>query len=742
MKKKICLLYLLSIFCLLHAQDKLPEHQIDSLLSRMTVREKVGQLNQLDGRGTIEQLKILIQKGEVGSVMNVTDPTVANELQEIACNQSRAGIPLVFTRDVVHGFKTMLPIPLGQAATFNPELVEQGARIAAVEATEHGIKWSFAPMIDISRDARWGRIAESFGEDTYLTEQMAIAVVKGFQGNDLSHPQSMAACAKHFIGYGAAEGGRDYNSTHIPERQLREFYLPPFEKAVRAGCSSIMTAFNDNDGIPATGNKKLLKDILRKEWGFDGVVVSDWGAVTEMIKHGFAEDRKDAARKAIEAGLDMDMSSKAFIQNMEELVNQNIVSESTLDSAVRNILRLKFKLGLFSNPYTPIDKAPKTYSKKHLDIAKKLAEESVVLLKNEGNTLPLSSQVKSILIAGPLADAPHDQLGTWTMDGETERTQTPIKAIKEMYGDKVEIHFVKGLEYSRDKNKKNFGKVLETARHVDVIILFVGEEAILSGEAHCLADIKLQGVQSDLIDELSKIKTPLVTVIMAGRPLTISKEIEQSDAVLYAWHPGTMGGNALADILFGKTSPGGKLPVTFPKAVGQIPFYYNHTNTGRPATGKEKPIDKIPINAKQSVLGHSSYYLDAGIQPLFPFGYGLSYTTFEYSDLKISPTTLSPNDTLYISLTIKNTGQYKGTEVIQLYLSDLVGSVTRPVKELKRFKRIELIPGEIKNVQFELPVSDLAFWNIDMQKVVEPGKFNIWVGTDSQSGLKASFEVK
>lgn len=745
MKKKLCLLYLLlSIFCLSHAQNETKdwEQKIDSVLSRMTVREKVGQLNQLDGRGTIENLKILIQKGEIGSVMNVTDPEVVNELQKIACKQSRTGIPLVFTRDVVHGFKTMLPIPLGQAATFHPNLIQEGARIAAIEATEHGVRWSFAPMIDISRDARWGRIAESFGEDTYLTEQMAVAVVSGFQGNDLSNPQSMAACAKHFIGYGAVEGGRDYNSTHIPERQLREFYLSPFEKAVQADCSSIMTSFNDNDGIPATGNKKILKDILREEWDFDGVVVSDWGSVTEMIKHGFAVDRKDAARKAIEAGLDMDMSSKAFIQHIEELIAGGIVSEETLDNAVRNVLRLKFRLGLFDNPYTDIKKTKETYSDKHLATAQKIAEESVVLLKNESNILPLSPKIKSILIVGPLADAPHDQLGTWTMDGETERTQTPVKALQEMYGDKVKIHFVKGLAYSRDKNKTDFKKVLEKAKLSDVIIAFVGEEAILSGEAHCLADIKLQGAQSELIKELSGTNKPLITVIMAGRPLTISEELSQSNAVLYAWHPGTMGGNALADILFGKTTPSGKLPVTFPKAVGQIPIYYNHTTTGRQATGKEKSLEEIPLNAKQSVLGHSSYYLDIGTQPLFPFGYGLSYTSFDYSDLKITRTLLTPGDTLSVSVKVKNTGQYKGTEVVQLYISDLIGSVTRPVKELKGFKRIELRPNEEKKVLFELPIRNLAFWNIDMEKVVEPGKFKVTVGTDSQSGLKTFFEVK
>lgn len=744
MKKNLCLLYLLSIFCYSHAQNENLnlEQKIDSTLSKMTIREKIGQLNQLDGRSTIEDLKVIIRKGEIGSVMNVTEPKVVNELQKIACEQSRTGIPLIFTRDVVHGFKTMLPIPLGQAATFNPELIQEGARVAAIEATEHGVRWSFAPMIDISRDARWGRIAESFGEDTYLTEKMAIAVVKGFQSDNLADARSMAACAKHFIGYGAVEGGRDYNSTHIPDRQLRDVYLPPFEKAIKAGCSSIMTSFNDNDGIPATGNSTLLKDILRKEWGFDGVVVSDWGSVTEMIKHGFAEDRKDAARKAIEAGLDMEMSSKSFIQHLEGLIAKDIVSEATLDNAVRNVLRLKFKLGLSDSPYTDINRPEETYSGKHLATAKKIAEESIVLLKNKGNTLPLSSRIKNLLVVGPLADAPHDQLGTWTMDGEIEKTQTPIKALREMYGDKVKIHFIKGLEYSRDKNTSTFNQVLAKARQVDAIIAFMGEEAILSGEAHCLADIKLQGAQSELIKELSETNKPLITVIMAGRPLTISEELNQSDAVLYAWHPGTMGGNALADILFGKSTPSGKLPVTFPKAVGQIPIYYNHTNTGRPATGKEKSLDEIPLNAKQSVLGHSSYYLDLGTQPLFPFGYGLSYTTFQYSDLKVAQAIVTPNDTLSISVKVKNTGQYKGTEVVQLYISDLVGSVTRPVKELKGFKRIELAPSEEKEVVFELPLHSLAFWNIAMKKVVEPGKFKIMVGTDSESGLETFFAVK
>lgn len=742
MKKSICFIALLLSLCFSYARQRDVEQKIDSILSGMTIREKVGQLNQLDGRGTIEELKTIIRRGEIGSVMNVTQPEVVNMLQKLACEESRTGIPLVFTRDVVHGFKTMLPIPLGQAASFNPDLVRQGAAMAAVEATEHGVRWSFGPMIDISRDARWGRIAESFGEDTYLTGEMAVAMVKGFQGDNLSHPQAMAACAKHFIGYGAAEGGRDYNSTHIPERQLREVYLPPFQKAIEAGCAGIMTSFNDNDGIPATGNKKLLKDILRDEWKFDGVVVSDWGAVTEMIKHGFATNRQDAARIALEAGLDMDMSSKAFIQHLEELIHKGILPEALLDNAVRNVLRLKFRLGLFDHPFTDHNKPVETYSDKHLAIAKEMAEQSVVLLKNENAALPLSEDIKQVLITGPLADAPHDQLGTWTMDGEVERTRTPLNAITEMYGNRVKVHFASGLTHSRDKNTSAFAEVITKARSVDAILAFVGEEAILTGEAHCLANLNLQGAQSALIRELKKTGKPLITVVMAGRPLTIGREIELSDAVLYAWHPGTMGGPALADVLFGKASPGGKLPVTFPKEVGQIPIYYNHTHTGRPATGKEKSIDDIPLNAKQSVLGHSSYFLDAGSQPLFPFGYGLSYTTFEYSGLRISRALLSKTDTLRVTVNVRNTGKREATEVVQLYVSDLFGSVTRPVKELKAFEKIKLSPGELTTVYFNVPVSDLAFWNREMQHAVEPGSFKLMVGGDSEAGLEGRFEVE
>ncbi len=742
-------LFLLFILLLIGAngygQTASMEENIDKLLSRMTIQEKVGQLNQLDGRGihgSIAELKVLVRKGEVGSLMNITDPKIVNELQSIAYKESNTGIPLIFARDVVHGFKTMLPIPLGQAATFHPDLIREGAKVAAIEATEHGIRWAFAPMIDISRDSRWGRIAESFGEDTFLTGEMATAVVKGYQGEDLADPQSMAACVKHFIGYGATEGGRDYNSTYIPERQLREVYMPPFRKAIDAGVASVMTSFNDNDGVPVSGNQYLLKNILRGEWLFDGVVVSDWGSVTEMIKHGFAKDRKHAAEIAVKAGLDVEMSSKSFIQHIEALIIEGTLSESILDDAVRNVLRLKYRLGLFENPYTDVLKSPKTYAEEHLNTAKKMAEESVVLLKNDNNTLPLSSQIKRILITGPLSDAPHDQMGTWTMDGDINMVRTPAKAIYDIYGKDIQVKFVPSLGYSRDKSQSKFEEVLQIADSVDAIIAFVGEEAILSGEAHSLAKLDLQGAQSELINVLKATGKPLVTVVMAGRPLAISKEIGQSDAVLYAWHPGTMGGVALAHILFGKTNPSGKLPVTFPKEVGQIPIYYNHKNTGRPAKGNEIPLDEIPVNAKQSVLGHSSYYLDLGSKPLYPFGYGLSYTTFEYSDLEISDSILSKTDTLSVKVKINNSGSYDGEEIVQLYITDIVGSVTRPVKELKSFKRISLKKGKEKVVVFDLPIADLAYWNIGLKKTVESGMFKLMVGTNSDTGIETHFEVK
>lgn len=719
------------------------ESQIDSILLKMTLREKIGQMNQLNARKPDEKLYQQIRNGEVGSILNAEDPKVLNELQKIAIEESKHGIPLIFARDVIHGFKTIFPIPLGQAASFNPDVVEKGARIAAIEASENGIRWTFAPMMDVSRDARWGRIAESFGEDTYLTEVMGIAMVKGFQGKSLANPSSIAACAKHFVAYGAVEGGRDYNSTNIPERQLRNIYLPPFEKVVKElNCATIMTSFNANDGIPPSGDKFLLTDVLRREWSFDGVVVSDWNSVQEMIKHGYANDRKDAAYKAIDAGLDIEMVSGCYIQNAEQLVIEGKLSEETIDNIVRNILRLKIRLGLFSNPYTDLSSERKEYTQDHLEAAKQAAIESFVLLKNSNQTLPLNSNVKTIAIIGPMANAPHDQMGTWCFDGEKAHTQTPLKALKDQFGDRINFIYEPVLTFSRDVNTANFSKAIDAAKKADVVLLFLGEESILSGEAHCLADIKLQGVQSDLVNELHKTETPIVSIIMAGRPLTIEKEVEQSDAVLYTWHPGTMGGPAIADVLFGKVNPSGKLPVTFPRHVGQIPIYYNHNKIGRPANKKEILLNDIPLEAKQSSLGTNSYYLDAGFDALFDFGYGLSYTTFKYENLTLSSVELDKDDVLEINVNLKNTGKYEGTEVVQLYISDEFGSIARPVRELKDFKRVSLKSGENKNVTFKLPIANLAFWGKDMKKSVEIGTFIVQVGGNSTDLLKKEFIVK
>lgn len=716
------------------------EQKVDELLGKMTLQEKIGQMNQLSPNGSIEEMADLIKEGKVGSLLNLTNPELVNKAQEIAVKESRLGIPILMSRDVIHGYKTIFPIPLGQAATFNPQIVEDGARVAAVEASADGIRWTFAPMIDVSRDARWGRMAESCGEDSYLNAVMGVAMVKGFQGDSLDSPTSIAACAKHFVGYGASEAGKDYNSTFIPERLLRNVYLPPFEAVAKAGCATFMTSFNDNDGVPSTGNSFILKEVLRNEWDYDGMVVTDWASATEMIPHGFCKDRKEVAEKAVNAGVDMEMVSGAFIENLEALVKEGKVSEAAINNAVRNVLRLKFRLGLFDHPYVVTEQAVK-YAPEHLAKAKEAAEQSVILLKNDNGVLPLTERVRTVAVVGPMADAPHDQLGTWVFDGEKEHTQTPLKALQEMYADKVQIIYEPGLAYSRDKRTEGIARAVAAARGADVVLAFVGEEAILSGEAHSLADLNLRGAQQELIEALSKTAKPLVTIVMAGRPLTIGKEVNESSAVLYSFHPGTMGGPALADILFGKVVPSGKTPVTFPKMVGQSPIYYAHNHTGRAPSGKETLIDDIPLEAGQTSLGCSSFYMDAGFGPLFPFGYGLSYTTFSYDKLNLSADKLRTGETLTASVNLTNTGKYTGTEVVQLYIRDKVGSVTRPVKELKGFRRVTLQPGETKTVTFNLPVSDLAYWNIDMKKVVEPGEFTLWLGTNSDEGLSADFEV-
>ncbi len=710
------------------------DKKVDDLLKQMTLREKIGQMNQLSGGAWVADQAA---KGEVGSILNCVDPAEINAVQKAAVEQSRLGIPVLVARDVIHGFHTMFPIPLGLAATFNPDVVERGARVAAVEATASGVRWTFSPMLDVARDPRWGRVAEGSGEDPYLDVQMGLAMVRGYQGDDLSDPTSLAACIKHFVGYGAAEGGRDYNTTVITERMLRNTYFPAFKATAEAGAATLMTSFNEIDGIPSTGNKWLLKDILRDEWGWDGMVVTDWNSAGEMIAHGFSTDLKHTAEQAINAGVDMDMMSYGFIQYAEELVKEGKVSEKEIDRAVRNILKLKFELGLFENPYVDETLSAKVdYAPEHLASAKEAALQSAILLKNDRNVLPLD-KAKTILVTGPMADAPYEQMGTWTFDGQKEHTVTPLAALREEYN----VIWVPGLDYSRDKSKAQFSKVRAAAAKADAAVVVVGEEAILSGEAHSLSNLNLQGAQSELIAEVKKAGKPVVVVVMAGRPLTIERDLANCDAMLYSYHPGTMGGPAIADLIKGKAAPSGKSPMTFLRDAGQAPFYYNHNNSGRPNNGTETLLDDIPVEAGQTSLGCTSFYLDTGYGPLFPFGYGLTYTTFEYGNPVLEKNELGASDVIKVSVDLKNTGKRTATEVAQLYVQDCVGSVVRPVKELKRFQRVELAPGQTKTVTFELPVSELAFWNIDMEYVVEPGDFRLWVAGDSDSGNPVNFVV-
>ena len=713
------------------------ERRVEKILARMTLAEKIGQMNQVSAGGDVSNYSDALRKGQIGSILNEVDPVKINEFQRICVEESRLGIPLLVARDVIHGYHTVFPIPLGLAATFDPELVEQGARIAALEATAQGVRWTFSPMLDIARDPRWGRIAEGSGEDTYLDARMAEAMVRGYQGEQLDST-SMAACIKHFVGYGAAEGGRDYNSTYLTERQLRNVYLPPFQAAVEAGAMTLMTSFNDNDGVPSTGNTFVVKDILRGEWGFDGLVVTDWNSMGEMINHGFGVDRKDVARKALEAGVDMDMMTYGFLSHLEELVKSSAVKESDIDNAVRNILRVKIRLGLFEHPYVDVEKgAAVQYAPEHLAAAQKTVEESVILLKNDG-VLPLKADaVRNILVTGPMADAPHDQLGTWAFDGEKSHTVTPLKALEARFPGKVT--YVPGLRYSREK-RNAFADVVAAARRADVVLVFLGEEAILSGEAHSLADLNLKGSQSELLAALKATGKPVVATVMAGRPLTIERDLPNCGAMLYAFHPGTMGGPALANLIFGDANPSGKTPITFLRTVGQAPLYYSHNMTGRPYNG-ETLIENIELEAGQTSLGNTSYYLDYGAYPLFPFGYGLSYTQFTYSDIALDRASYGADDSITVTLTLANTGKYDGTEVVQVYIRDLVGSITRPVKELKAFERVSLKAGESRNLELRIPVSDLAFYGLDGEKKVEPGDFQLWVAGDSASGEPLSFKV-
>ncbi len=716
-----------------------------NLQASMTTEEKIGQMSQFFSHGEYisEHLAESIRQGRVGSVLNEVRLHTVNELQRLAVEESRLGIPLLVGRDVIHGFNTIFPIPLGQAASWCSETVKQCARISALEAATVGVNWTFAPMIDISRDPRWGRIAESLGEDPHLCSVLGVAMVEGFQGDALHKDGNIAACAKHFAGYGAGESGRDYSTVNIPENELRNVYLPPFKAVADAGVATFMSAFNDLNGVPASGNKWLMTDILRQEWNYPGFVVSDWESIQQLTTHGFSKDNKDAAYEAANAGIDMEMVSTTYLDHLPDLLAQGHISIQQVDTAVTKILQLKWQLGLFDSPYTDASMLPVPLNPEHLQIAKDAAIKSCVLLKNENNILPLSAEsLHSIAIIGPLADDPYEQLGTWIFDGDSQYSQTCLQAIEQLLLGQVSIKHVKAMQTSRSYNQADFKQAVDSASAADVAVLILGEESILSGEAHCRAEIGLPGCQEQLIDAIAQTGTPIVLVIMAGRPLTIEDILPKVDAVLFAWHPGTMGGPAIADLLFGKAYPSGKLPVTFPRKVGQVPIYYAQKHSGKPATeATYVHMDDIPVRSPQTSLGMAATHLDTHFSPLFPFGFGLSYTQFHYQNLEISSKTLHLGETLTIKVLLTNTGKIEGEEVVQLYIRDLVGSVTRPVKELKDFKRVKLAAGESDYITFDLRTDKLAFYDRNMQLNIEAGQFHLWVGGCSQTGLRDEFEM-
>jgi beta-glucosidase len=721
------------------------ESRVSGLLSRMTVAEKIGQMSQVNAseNRVAESLEQALKAGEIGSILNQVNVNIVNQLQRIAVEESRLGIPLLMGRDVIHGFKTVLPIPLGQAATWNPELVREGAQMAAHEAASTGVNWTFAPMIDVTRDPRWGRIAESLGEDPYLHGVFGVAMVEGFQGDSLASQGTIAACAKHFAGYGASESGRDYNTTNISEHELRNIYLPPFKAVVDAGVATLMASFSDLNGVPASGNRFLMRQVLRDEWGFDGFVVSDWASIEQLAVHGLTANNRESAFEAIGAGINMEMATTTYADHAAELLEQGRISMQQIDELVAAILSVKFELGLFENPYTDPAAFAAIGNEKHLEIAKQAALQSIVMLENRGKTLPLNkNNINSLAVIGPLADDPYEQLGTWIFDGDPALSRTPLSSIRDALGDQVTVRHVRAMETSRSRSTEAFEQARLAAEASDAVVVFLGEESILSGEAHSRADIGLPGNQADLVRLLHETGKPVIAVIMAGRPLTLANIIGHVDALLFAWHPGTMGGPAIADILFGLESPSGKLPVTFPRMVGQVPIYYAHKHTGKPATARSfKHIDDIPVRMPQSSSGFVSSHLDAGYTPQYPFGFGLSFAEFSYSDIELASEAVRLGDPVTVSAFVRNDGDRAADEVVQLYVRDLVGSVTRPVRELKGFKRLRLQPGERRKVEFELQSADLGFYGREMKLVTEPGKFHVWVGGASTAELQAEFTI-
>lgn len=713
------------------------ERHIDSLLASMSLNEKLGQLTlqwggePLDVNPGIRKQKLddllgQIRAGMVGALLGVQGAAFSNQLQRVAVEESPHGIPLLIGNDVIHGYRTIFPIPLAEAASWDPNLAMQTARAAAAEARAAGTHWTFAPMVDIARDPRWGRIAEGAGEDPFLAAAFAAARVRGFQGRRLSDPDALLACAKHFVAYGAAEGGRDYNTVDLSLPTLREVYLPPFEAAVQAGAGSIMTAFNEINGIPATACRLTLRRILRQEWGFRGFVVSDWTSITEMVVHGYARDNAEAAVLALRAGVDMDMSSLAYRTHLSEALQTGRVSQEMIDAAVRRVLRAKLALGLFERPYAdPRRQQQIVLSDAHRALARKAAIRSFVLLRNEGHLLPLKASYRHLAVIGPLADSTESLLGTWPGFGRAEDAVSVLAGLRRYAkATGLKITHAPGCRVT-GTSREGFDEALRLARGADLVVLVVGESAELSGEGHCRSSLDLPGVQRELAQAVVETGKPVVAVVMAGRPLSISWLAEHVPAILYIWHPGIEGGNAVADILFGEAEPGGRLPVSVPRTVGQVPVYYNHKNTGRP-----------PGNDR-----YTSRYLDLDPGPLYPFGFGLSYTQFAFENLTIEPARIGPWGQARVSVDVVNRGSRRGATVVQLYIRDRVASRTRPVRELKGFRRVELEPGQRRRVGFTLSGAQLGFYDRHLEFVVEPGAFDIWVGPDSTRGLHGELHV-
>jgi len=711
---------------------------ITNLMGQMTIDEKIAQLVQFTADGTVTGPKggnnfiNEIKKGNVGSILNATGVEYTRQLQKINLENSRLKIPLLFGYDVIHGYKTIFPINLGETASWDLGAAKLSAQIAAAEAAASGVHWTFAPMVDITRDPRWGRVSEGAGEDTYLGSKMAYARVKGFQGTNLADIYTILACTKHFAAYGAAEAGRDYNTVDMSERVLRETYLPPFKATVDAGVATFMTSFNEISGVPSTGNKFLVNGILKKEWGFNGFVVTDYTGINEMVAHGFAKDEKQAGELALTAGVDMDMVGGVFLKYLKQSLAEGEVTQIQVDNACRRILEAKYDLGLFEDPYrynnVKREKAT-VYKKEYLDAALNIANKSMVLLKNNNTILPLRKEQK-VAFVGPLVNDEFNIIGSWAALGDRNGYAVSVQeGINKLITDKSKITFDKGIDVLSDKKDK-IQAALDNARKADVIVAVMGELENMTGEAASRTNIDLPGIQKEFLAELKKLGKPVVLVLMNGRPLTLTWENENMDAILEAWYPGTMGGDAIAQTLYGISNPSGKLPMTFPRSVGQIPVYYNHKNTGRPYFGTTDSEQK-----------YKSRYIDSENSPLYPFGYGLSYTTFSYSNLRLSSKNLTLSTKIAVNVDVANTGNYDGEEVVQLYIKDVTGSVTRPVRELKGFEKIVLKKGEKKTVTFEISVNDLKFYNIDMKYVAEPGDFEIFVGTNSDAPLSSQFQL-